>query len=61
MLKVSPWRGIIRFGKRGKLGPRFFGPFKVLERVGDQAHRLELPTELDGIHNTFHVCYLRKC
>jgi hypothetical protein len=61
MLKVSPWKGIIRFGKRGKLSPRFIGPFKVLERVNQQAYRLDLPPELDGIHNTFHVCYLRKC
>ena len=61
MLKVSPWKGVIRFGKRGKLGPRFIGPFKVLERVGTQAYKLELPPELDGIHNVFHICYLRKC
>nr|XP_043633097.1 uncharacterized protein LOC122604274 [Erigeron canadensis] len=61
MLKVSPWKGIIRFGKRGKLSPRFIGPFKVLERVNQQAYKLDLPPELDGIHNTFHVCYLRKC
>jgi hypothetical protein len=61
MLKVFPWKGIIRFGKRGKLGPRFIGPFKVLQCVGDQAYKLELPTELDGIHNVFHVSYLRKC
>ncbi|KAI3792869.1 hypothetical protein L2E82_06760 [Cichorium intybus] len=61
MLKVSPWKGVIRFGKRGKLSPRFLGPFKVLERIGSQAYRLALPPELQGIHNTFHVCYLRKC
>ncbi|KAI3693283.1 hypothetical protein L6452_33116 [Arctium lappa] len=61
MLKVSPWKGIIRFGKRGKLSPRFLGPFKVLKRVGLQAYQLELPPEMDGIHNTFHVCYFRKC
>ncbi|KAI3702182.1 hypothetical protein L6452_27908 [Arctium lappa] len=61
MLKVSPWKGIIRFGKRGKLSPRFLGPFKVLKRVGLQAYQLELPPELSRIHNTFHVCYLRKC
>nr|XP_043639343.1 uncharacterized protein LOC122610416 [Erigeron canadensis] len=61
ILKVSPWKGIIHFGKRGKLSPRFIGPFKVLERVNQQAYRLDLPPELDGIHNTFHVCYLRKC
>ncbi|XP_024995271.1 uncharacterized protein LOC112528474 [Cynara cardunculus var. scolymus] len=61
MLKVSPWKGIIRFGKRGKLSPRFLGPFKVLARVGLQAYKLELPSEMSGIHNTFHVCYLGKC
>ncbi|KAJ9566252.1 hypothetical protein OSB04_002218 [Centaurea solstitialis] len=61
MLKVSPWKGIIRFGKRGKLSPRFLGPFTILEKVGLQAYRLELPPEMDGIHPTFHVCYLRKC
>jgi len=61
MLKVSPWKGIIRFGKRGKLSPRFLGPFTILERIGLQAYRLELPPEMDGIHPTFHVCYLRKC
>ncbi|KAI3702757.1 hypothetical protein L6452_28509 [Arctium lappa] len=61
MLKVSPWKGIIRFGKRGKLSPRFLGPFSVTKRVGLQAYQLELPPEMKGIHNTFHVCYLRKC
>ncbi|KAI3691688.1 hypothetical protein L6452_31490 [Arctium lappa] len=61
MLKVSPWKGIIRFGKRGKLSPRFLGPFTVTERVGLKAYQLELPPEMKGIHNTFHVCYLRKC
>ena len=61
MLKVSPWKGIIHFGKRGKLSPRFIGPYKILKRVNEQTYQLELPPELDGIHNTFHVCYLRKC
>lgn len=61
MLKVSPWKWIIRFGKREKLGPRFIGPFKVLQRIGNQTYKLELPAELDGIHNVFHVWYLRKC
>ena len=60
LLKVSSWKGLIRFGKRGKLSPRFIGPFKVLQRIGNQAYKLELPEELEGIHNTFHVCYLRK-
>ncbi|KAI3715505.1 hypothetical protein L6452_22489 [Arctium lappa] len=61
LLKVSPWKGIIRLGKRGKLSPRFLRPFKVLKRVGLQAYQLELPPELSRIHNTFHICYLRKC
>ncbi|XP_024960863.1 uncharacterized protein LOC112501458 [Cynara cardunculus var. scolymus] len=61
MLKVSPWKGIIRFGKRGKLSPRFLRPFKVLARVGLQAYKLELSPEMARIHNTFHMCYLCKC
>ncbi|KAI3702752.1 hypothetical protein L6452_28504 [Arctium lappa] len=61
MLKVSSWKETIRFGKRGKLSPRFLGPFTILERIGLQAYRLDLPPEMDGIHLTFHVCYLRKC
>jgi hypothetical protein len=61
MLKVSPWKGVIRFGKKGKLSPRFIGPFKVLKRIKDLAYQLELPPELDGIHSTIHVSYLRKC
>ncbi|XP_024995869.1 uncharacterized protein LOC112529022 [Cynara cardunculus var. scolymus] len=61
MLKVSPWKGILRFGKKGKLSPCFVGPFKILECIGKQAYRLELPEELSGIHDVFHVSYLRKC
>ena len=61
MLKVSPWKGVMRFGKRGKLSPRFVGPFKIIERIGLQAYRLELPESLAGIHNVFNVGYLRKC
>ncbi|KAI3725205.1 hypothetical protein L1987_64983 [Smallanthus sonchifolius] len=61
MLKVSPWKGIIRFRKRGKLSPRFIGPFRIMARVGEVAYRLELPDELSGIHPTFHVSHLRKC
>ncbi|MFS8025441.1 putative chromatin remodeling & transcriptional activation CHROMO-DOMAIN family [Helianthus anomalus] len=61
MLKVSPWKGVIRFRKRGKLSPRFIGPFKIIKRFGKVAYRLELPEELSGIHGTFHVSQLRKC
>nr|GFA23948.1 putative reverse transcriptase domain-containing protein [Tanacetum cinerariifolium] len=61
MLKVSPWKGVIRFGKHGKLSPRYIGPFKILSRVGLVAYKLELPRELQGIHNTFHVSNLKKC
>ena len=61
LLKVSPWKGVIRFRKRGKLGPRFIGPFRVVARVGKVAYRLDLPAELSQIHNTFHVSQLRKC
>ncbi|GKA06741.1 hypothetical protein Tco_0685965 [Tanacetum coccineum] len=61
MLKVSPWKGVVRFGKRGKLNPRYVGPFKVLEKIGCVAYKLELPQELSRVHNTFHVSNLKKC
>ena len=61
MLKMSPWKGIIWFGKRGKLSPRFLIPFTILEKIGLQAYQLELPPEIDRIHPMFHMCYLRKC
>ena len=60
-LKVSPWNGVIRFRKRGKLGPRFIGQFRIFSRIGRVAYRLDLPDELFQIHNTFHVSQLRNC
>ncbi|GKB22093.1 putative reverse transcriptase domain-containing protein [Tanacetum coccineum] len=61
MLKVSPWKGVVHFGKRRKLNPRYVGPFKVLEKIGTVAYKLELPQELSRVHNTFHVSNLKKC
>ncbi|GJV19209.1 hypothetical protein Tco_1368229 [Tanacetum coccineum] len=60
-LKVSPRKGVIRFGKRGKLNPWYIGPFKILKRVSPVAYKLELPEELKNVHNTFHVSNLKKC
>ena len=59
-LKVSPWKGVLRFGKRGKLSPRYIGPYEVTERVGPIAYRLALPPELSQIHDVFHVSMLRR-
>ncbi|GJS89063.1 putative reverse transcriptase domain-containing protein [Tanacetum coccineum] len=61
LLKVSPWKGVVRFRKKGKLAPRFVRPFEIIEKVGPVAYRLDLPKELDGVHDTFHVSNLKKC
>ncbi|GJU84202.1 putative ribonuclease H-like domain-containing protein [Tanacetum coccineum] len=61
LLKVSPWKGVVRFRKKRKLAPRFVGPFKIIEKVGPVAYRLDLPEELNGVHDTFHVSNLKKC
>ncbi|GJU18604.1 putative reverse transcriptase domain-containing protein [Tanacetum coccineum] len=61
LLKVSPWKGIVHFGKKGKLASRFVGPFEIIEKVGHVAYRLDLPEELNGVHDTFNVSNLKKC
>nr|GEX82231.1 hypothetical protein [Tanacetum cinerariifolium]GEZ76922.1 hypothetical protein [Tanacetum cinerariifolium] len=61
LLKVSPWKGVVRFGKKGKLAPRFIGPFVIIEKVGHVAYRLDLLEELNGVHDMFHVSSLKKC
>ncbi|GJV46791.1 putative reverse transcriptase domain-containing protein [Tanacetum coccineum] len=61
LLKVSPWKGVVRFGKKGKLAPRYVGPFEIVEHVGPVAYRLKLPQELSCVHDTFHVSNLKKC
>ncbi|GJX79944.1 putative reverse transcriptase domain-containing protein [Tanacetum coccineum] len=61
MLKVSPWKGVVRFGKRGKLNPIYVRSFKLLEKVGSIAYMLELPQEHSRVHNTFHISNLKKC
>ncbi|GKD89661.1 putative reverse transcriptase domain, ribonuclease H-like domain, aspartic peptidase domain protein, partial [Tanacetum coccineum] len=61
MLKVSPCKGVIQFGKQGKLNPRYIGPFKILERIGPVAYKLELLEELGNVYNNFHISNLKKC
>ena len=60
LLKVSPLRGVMRFGKKGKLSPRFIGPFEITQRVGRLAYRIALPPDLVVMHDIFHVSMLRK-
>ena len=59
-LKISPWKSVLRFGRRGKLSPRYIGPYEILSKVGPVAYKLKLPPELSRIHDTFHVSMLRK-
>ncbi|GKB99395.1 putative reverse transcriptase domain-containing protein [Tanacetum coccineum] len=61
LLKVSPWKGVICFGKKGKLALRYVGPFEILERIGPVAYRLRLHEELSSVHDTFHLSNLKKC
>ena len=59
LLKVSPMKGVMRFGKKGKLSPKYIGPYEILERIGEAAYRLALPPELLKVHDIFHVSQLR--
>ncbi|GJX75851.1 putative reverse transcriptase domain-containing protein [Tanacetum coccineum] len=61
LLKVSPWKGVVYFRKKGKLAPRFVGSFEITKRISPVAYRLRLPEELNGVHDTFHVSNLKKC
>ena len=59
-MRISPWKGVLRFGKKGKLSPRYMGPYEIVERIEEVAYRLRLPPELAIIHDVFHVSMLRK-
>ena len=59
-LKISPWKGVLRFGRRGKLSSRYIGPYEIVSKIGPVAYRLKLPPDLSRIHDTFHVSMLRK-
>ncbi|GJW34411.1 putative reverse transcriptase domain-containing protein, partial [Tanacetum coccineum] len=61
MLKVSPWKGVIHFGKQGKLNPCYIGPLKILAKVGTVSYRLELPEQISRVYSTFHVSNMKKC
>ncbi|XP_035545344.1 uncharacterized protein LOC118348258 [Juglans regia] len=59
-LRISPMKGVMRFGKKGKLSPRYIGPFEILDRIGSVVYRVALPPAFSGVHNVFHVSMLRK-
>ena len=59
-MKVSPWKGVMRFGKKGKLSPRYIGPYEILQRIGAVAYRLALPPNLSHVHDVFHISVLKK-
>ena len=59
-MRISPWKGVLRFRKKGKLSPRYMGPYEIVERIGEVEYRLRLPSELAIIHDVFHVSMLRK-
>ncbi|GKF29352.1 hypothetical protein Tco_0095694, partial [Tanacetum coccineum] len=61
LLKLLPWKSVVRLGKKGKLAPRFVRPFEIIEKVGPVAYRLDLLEELNSVHDTFHVSNLKKC
>ncbi|GKF35021.1 hypothetical protein Tco_0108221, partial [Tanacetum coccineum] len=61
LLKVTPWKGVVHFGKKGKLALRYVGPFEILKRIGLVAYRLRLFKRLNSVHDTFHVLNLKKC
>ncbi|GJW63868.1 hypothetical protein Tco_0115752, partial [Tanacetum coccineum] len=61
LLKVSLWKGVVHFGRKGKLAPRFVGLFEIVKNVGPVAYRLDLPEVLNGVHDTLHVSNLKKC
>ncbi|GKG46975.1 hypothetical protein Tco_0504172, partial [Tanacetum coccineum] len=61
LLKVSTWKDVLRFGKKGKLAPRFVGPFEIIKKVGPVAYQLDFPEEFNGVRDTFHVSNLKKC
>ena len=58
-LKVSPWKGVLRFGKQGKLSLRYIGPYEIIKRIGPLAYKLALLEQLSSIHNVFHVSMLQ--